>query len=144
MRPDITKSRKVGGRHNEAAHVATAGGLNARRQCHRGVSGLFVTQKRLFFVDGRMIWPDLSTTDEPIPRTICALGSWQTCGRGTRRQAAVTTMDHADIRGLATAFHLSVAGLPQSSVGVHRMDARLSCSRIPLIGPVRRVPPPRV
>jgi hypothetical protein len=54
MRPDITKSRKVGGRHNEVAHVATASGLGARRQCHHGVSGLFVTQKRLFFVDGRI------------------------------------------------------------------------------------------
>jgi hypothetical protein len=30
-------------------------------------------------------------------------------------------MDHADIRGLATAFNLSVAGLPQSSVGGHRL-----------------------
>jgi hypothetical protein len=29
----------------------------------------------------------------------------------TRRNAKAT-MDHADIRGLVTAFHLSVAGLP--------------------------------
>jgi hypothetical protein len=29
----------------------------------------------------------------------------------TRRNAKAT-MDHADIRGLITAFHLSVAGLP--------------------------------
>jgi hypothetical protein len=27
-------------------------------------------------------------------------------------QTALATMDHADIRGLVTAFHLSVAGLP--------------------------------
>jgi hypothetical protein len=27
-------------------------------------------------------------------------------------QAVLATMDHADIRGLVTAFHLSVAGLP--------------------------------
>ena len=52
-------------------------------------------------------------------------------------------MDHADIRGLATAFHLSVAGLPQSSVGDHPMDAHISCSRIPLIGPRHRVAPPQ-
>jgi hypothetical protein len=29
------------------------------------------------------------------------------------------TMDHSDIRGLATAFHLFFAGLPRSSVGDH-------------------------
>jgi len=28
------------------------------------------------------------------------------------RRNAKATMDHADIRGLVTAFHLSVAGLP--------------------------------
>jgi hypothetical protein len=27
-------------------------------------------------------------------------------------QTVLATMDHADIRGLVTAFHLSVAGLP--------------------------------
>jgi hypothetical protein len=54
MRPDITKSRKVGGRHNEATHVAIAGRFGARGQCHRGVSGLFVIQERLFFVEGRI------------------------------------------------------------------------------------------
>jgi hypothetical protein len=32
-------------------------------------------------------------------------------GNATRRNAKAT-MDHADIRGLVTAFHLSVAGLP--------------------------------
>lgn len=30
-------------------------------------------------------------------------------------------MDHADIRGLVTAFHGSVAGLPRSSIGDHRI-----------------------
>jgi hypothetical protein len=29
------------------------------------------------------------------------------------------TMDHADIRGLATALHRSVAGLPRSKNGDH-------------------------
>ena len=42
-------------------------------------------------------------------------------------------MDHADIRGLVTAFHLSVAGLPRSSVRDHRADAHIAISRIPLI-----------
>jgi hypothetical protein len=56
--------------------------------------------------------------------------------------AIVATMDHADIRGLATAFHLSVAGLPRSSVGDHRMDAHITRSRFPLIGPAYRVAPP--
>ena len=42
-------------------------------------------------------------------------------------------MDHADIRGLVTAIHLSVAGLPRSSVGDHHVDARIVRSRIPLL-----------
>jgi hypothetical protein len=36
----------------------------------------------------------------------------------TRRSLA--TMDQSDIRGLVTALHRSVAGLPLSRVGVHR------------------------
>ena len=39
-------------------------------------------------------------------------------------------------------FHLSVAGLPHSSVGDHRVDAHVTRSRIPLIGPAHRVAPP--
>src|SRR6185437_12865708 len=35
------------------------------------------------------------------------------------------TMDHSDIRGLATAFHLFLAGLPRSSGWDHHMDARI-------------------
>ena len=54
MRPDISQSRNVSGGQNGAARLATAGRLGARRQCHRGVSGLFGTQKRLFFVEGRI------------------------------------------------------------------------------------------
>jgi hypothetical protein len=42
--------------------------------------------------------------------------------------------DHADIRGLATAIRLSVAGLPRSNVGDHHADAHIALSRIPLIG----------
>jgi hypothetical protein len=49
------------------------------------------------------------------------------------------TMDHSDIRGLVTAFHLSLAGLPRSRDGDHRVDARIEPPRIPLIGPAHRV-----
>ena len=35
----------------------------------------------------------------------------------------VATMDHSDIRGLATAFHLFLAGLPRSEDWDHPMDA---------------------
>jgi hypothetical protein len=46
---------------------------------------------------------------------------------------ALATIDHADIRGLVTAFHLSVAGLPRSKVGDYPKDAHITCSRIPHI-----------
>jgi len=49
------------------------------------------------------------------------------------------TMDHSDIRGLGTAFHLFLAGLPRSRVRDHHVDARIKTSRIPLIGLARRV-----
>src|SRR5215813_10372747 len=42
--------------------------------------------------------------------------------------------DQADIRGLATAIHQSVAGLPRSNVGDHHADAHIALSRIPLVG----------
>jgi hypothetical protein len=35
------------------------------------------------------------------------------------RDSFEATMDHTDIRGLGTALHCSVAGLPRSSVGGH-------------------------
>jgi hypothetical protein len=44
---------------------------------------------------------------------------------------ALATIDHADIRGLVTAFHLSVAGLPRSKLGDYPKDAHITCSRIP-------------
>ncbi len=49
-------------------------------------------------------------------------------------------MDHSDIRGLGTAFHRSVAGLPRSRIGDHPLDAHVEPSRIPLIVCARRVP----
>ena len=39
-------------------------------------------------------------------------------GNATRGQPQAT-MDHADIRGLASALHRSVAGLPRFKVGDH-------------------------
>src|SRR2546426_2157499 len=59
----------------------------------------------------------------------------ESTAQGSREaRAFAATMDHADIRGLVTAFHLSVAGLPRSSVGDHHADAHIARSRIPLIG----------
>ena len=43
--------------------------------------------------------------------------------RDAREMAA--TMDHSDIRGLATAFHLFLAGLPRSRSWDHHGDARI-------------------
>src|SRR6266436_1921949 len=37
------------------------------------------------------------------------------------RGSMAATMDHSDIRGLGTALHLFLAGLPRSSVGDHRI-----------------------
>jgi hypothetical protein len=57
--------------------------------------------------------------------------------RDARGMAA--TMDHSDIRGLATAFHLYLAGLPRSRVWDHRVDARIKLPRVPLIVLAHRV-----
>jgi len=46
------------------------------------------------------------------------------------------TMDHTDIRGLDTALHCSVAGLPRSSVGDHPEG----CPHSPFEGSPHRVP----
>jgi hypothetical protein len=51
----------------------------------------------------------------------------------------MATMDHSDIRGLVTALHRYVAGLPLSSIGEHRLDAHVEGSRIPHIVFARRV-----
>ena len=51
----------------------------------------------------------------------------------------MATMDHSDIRGLVTALHRYVTGLPLSKVGDHRVDAHVELSRIPLIVFARRV-----
>jgi len=59
-----------------------------------------------------MIWldPSIDTTKLLIDSMLSSDHSGQT-DNATRRNAKAT-MDHADIRGLVTAFHLSVAGLP--------------------------------
>jgi len=59
-----------------------------------------------------MIWPDpsIGTTTLLIGSMLFSERNGQT-DNATRRNARAT-MDHADIRGLVTAFHLSVAGLP--------------------------------
>src|SRR6202158_3265332 len=59
----------------------------------------------------------------------------ESTAQGTRdARALVGDDDHTDIRGLVTAFHWSVAGLPRSNVGDHHADAHIVLSRIPLIG----------
>ena len=66
----------------------------------------------------------------------------QRMGNATRGNFKAT-MDHADIRGLVTALHRSVAGLPRSRIGDHphgdarigdhpHGDAHIALSRIPL------------
>jgi hypothetical protein len=59
-----------------------------------------------------MIWlnPSIGTRALLIKSMLPREHSGQT-DNATRRNAKAT-MDHADIRGLVTAFHLSVAGLP--------------------------------
>ena len=59
----------------------------------------------------------------------------ESTAQGSRdARAVVGDDDHADIRGLVTAIHRSVAGLPRSSVGDHHVDAHIAQPRIPLIG----------
>ena len=57
--------------------------------------------------------------------------------RDAREMAAM--VDHSNIRGLGTAFHLFFAGLPRSDFGDHPMDARSKNPRIPLIDPAHCV-----
>src|SRR5262245_46413451 len=54
-------------------------------------------------------------------------------------QQLKATMDHADIRGLATALHRSVAGLPRSRVGDHPVR----CPHSSAEGSPHRVPASR-
>jgi hypothetical protein len=50
-----------------------------------------------------------------------------------------STVDQSDIRGLATASQRLVAGLPRSSVGDRRKDARLIETRAPRVALAHRV-----
>jgi hypothetical protein len=63
-------------------------------------------------------------------------------GWGTRRAELIATMDHADIRGLVTAFHRSVAGCLALESGIIAMDAHTAPPRIPLTVSAHRVPDP--
>ena len=61
-----------------------------------------------------MIWPFPVNWCVAGPRAENAM-LWKLGGQAQEQRDAQTvlaTMDHADIRGLITAFHLSVAGLP--------------------------------
>jgi hypothetical protein len=71
-----------------------------------------LTLSERFSARCRMIWldPSIGTTMLLIGWMLSSKRSGQR-GNATRRNAKAT-MDHADIRGLVTAFHLSVAGLP--------------------------------
>jgi hypothetical protein len=56
----------------------------------------------------------------------------ESTAQGTREpRAVVSDDDHADIRGLITAFHWYVAGLPRSNIGDHHADAHIPVSGIP-------------
>src|SRR6202521_2591863 len=70
-----------------------------------------------------------------ILRTRGLAGLGVCTGWGTRRAELIATMDHTDIRGLVTALHRSVAGLPRSSIGDHRGG----CPHRPFEGSPHRV-----
>src|ERR1700739_2859229 len=52
---------------------------------------------------------------------------------GNAARAVEATMAQSDIRGLATAIHRSVAGLPRSDKRGSSVDAHVELSRVPLI-----------
>jgi len=61
-----------------------------------------------------MIWPFLVNDGMRVSRDLddCCDERDGQAQEQRDAQAVLATMDHADIRGLVTAFHLSVAGLP--------------------------------
>src|SRR5713101_7128301 len=70
-----------------------------------------------------LIWPLLSSGGtvffRGITNIVCALaGALHQTGNATSGGMAAT-MDHSDIRGLGTALHLFLAGLPRSRYGDH-------------------------
>ena len=72
-----------------------------------------------------LIWPAAvngykgNTRGAALGSGLSGLTVWVT-PEGERDARSISeTMDHADIRGLGTAVHRSVAGLPRSSVGDH-------------------------
>lgn len=72
---------------------------------------------------GTLIWPSGVNRDEPSSRYLARAVSvpvGDRTGWGTRGAELQATMDQADIRGLVTALHRSVAGLPRSRNGDHQ------------------------
>jgi len=72
-----------------------------------------------------LIWPSSSSEGTVFSREFtkrewgCS-GMWSVIPKRERdARVMAATMDHSDIRGLATAFHLFFAGLPRSKVGDH-------------------------
>ena len=57
-------------------------------------------------------------------------------------RATFATMDHSDIRGLATALHLFFAGLPRSRVGDHPGGYPLRTVEDSLVIPSHRLADP--
>jgi hypothetical protein len=102
------------------AEVAIA----ARRACIVAREGpsAFPTRGPEFL---RLIWPILVKRGKGRPCDFTHSSFPRCCGVVTHRMGNATrgsfeaTMDHTDIRGLDTALHCSVAGLPRSSVGDH-------------------------
>ena len=73
-----------------------------------------------------LIWPNLVNRGRADPRDLFHVFSPSISSKrcshrmgNATRGSFEATMDHTDIRGLVTALHCSVAGLPRSSIGDH-------------------------
>ena len=104
------------------------------------LSGRVLTSFQSTYV---LIWPSSSRMGKGFSRVVTnggvGLGWGATPNEQRDARAMAATMDHSDIRGLGTAFHLFLAGLPRSSRGDHHVDAHIKRPRIPLIVPAHRV-----
>src|SRR5881396_2461848 len=92
-----------------------------------------------------LIWPDLSSGTTLLPRIFFTIMIRRNKHADEQRdaQAVMTTMDHADIRGLVTDTTSVRRGAAYTlKSGIIAMDAHIGRSRIPLIGPAHRVAPP--
>jgi hypothetical protein len=70
-----------------------------------------------------LVWPLLSSVGtvffRGITNMVCALGLSVTPNGEREAWGMAATMDHSSIRGLGTALHLFLAGLPRSEIGDH-------------------------